>query len=62
MDKAFGQFRAAFGVMSLSKKISLLVVFGLMIGGFIYLINWSGRPNYQNLFVNLSPEDAGLIV
>ncbi|MBL0715075.1 MAG: flagellar M-ring protein FliF [Desulfosarcina sp.] len=62
MDKAFGQFRAAFGVMSLSKKISLLVVFGLMIGGFIYLINWSGRPDYQNLFVNLSAEDAGLII
>ena len=44
MDKAFGQIRAALGAMSLRKKFSLLVVFGLMIGGFVYLINYSGRP------------------
>lgn len=62
MDKAFGQFRAALGAMSLTKKISLLMIAGLMIGGFIYLINYSGRPDYQNLFVNLSAEDAGMIV
>ncbi|MDJ0801563.1 MAG: flagellar basal-body MS-ring/collar protein FliF [Desulfobacterales bacterium] len=62
MDKAFGQFRAALGAMSLKKKISLLLVFGLLAAGFVYLINWSGRPDYQSLFVNLSAEDAGLIV
>ena len=62
MDKAFGQFRAAFGAMSLKKKISLMLVFGLMVAGFLYLISWSGRPDYQSLFVNLSAEDAGLIV
>ncbi|MDJ0721335.1 MAG: flagellar basal-body MS-ring/collar protein FliF [Desulfobacterales bacterium] len=62
MDKAFGQFRAALGAMSLKKKISLLLVFGLMAAGFFYLISWSGRPDYQSLFVNLSAEDAGLIV
>ena len=62
MDKAFGQFRAALGAMSLKKKISLLLVFGLLAAGFLYLINWSGRPDYQSLFVNLSAEDAGLIV
>lgn len=62
MDNAFGQIRAALGAMSLGKKISLLVVCSLMIGGFVYLINWSGQTVYQNLFVNLAAEDAGLIV
>ena len=62
MDKAFGQFRVALGAMSLKKKISLLLVVGLMAAGFVYLINWSGRPDYQSLFVNLSAEDAGMIV
>ncbi len=62
MEKAWGQLRTAIGSMSFKKKISLLLVVALMIGGFAYLISWSGRPEYQNLYANLSAEDAGLIV
>ena len=62
MDKAWGQLRTAIGNMSLKKKVSLIMVVGLMIGGFVYLISWSGRPDYQNLYVNLSAADAGLII
>lgn len=62
MDKLLGPIGAALTAMSLKKKISLLVVMGLTIGGLVYLIQWSGRPDYQRLYTDLSMDDAGLIV
>ena len=62
MDKFFGQVGTALGAMSLRKKISLLVIIGLTMGGLFYLIQWSGRPDFQKLYTGLSVDDAGLIV
>jgi len=62
MDKVLGQMGAALAAMPLKKKISLLVVIGLTVGGLIYLIQWSGRPTFERLYTGLSVDDAGLIV
>ena len=62
MDTFFGQVGTALAGMPLKKKISLLMVIGLTVGGLIYLIEWSGRPDYQRLYTDLSMDDAGSIV
>lgn len=62
MDKFFGQIGAALNAMSLRKKISFLVIIGLTVGGLVYLIQWSGRPDFQRLYTDLSMDDAGQIV
>ena len=62
MDKALGQMGAALSAMPLKKKISLLAIIGLTVGGLIYLIQWSGLPTFERLYTGLSMDDAGLIV
>jgi len=62
MDKVMGQMGAALSAMTLKKKISLLAVIGLTIGGLLYLIQWSGRPTFERLYTGLSVDDAALIV
>jgi len=62
MDKFFGQIGMALNAMSLRKKVSFLVIIGLTVGGLFYLIQWSGRPDFQRLYTDLSMDDAGQIV
>ena len=62
MDNFFGQVGTALNAMTLRKKISLLVIIGLTVGGLLYLIQWSGRPFFQRLYTDLSMDDAGQIV
>ena len=62
MDKVAGQLGAALAAMPLKKKVSLLAIIGLTVGGLIYLIQWSGRPNFERLYTGLSMDDAGMIV
>ena len=62
MDKRFGPIGTALSAMSLKKKVSLIAVIGLTVGGLIYLVQWSGRPDFERLYANLSVEDAGMIV
>jgi flagellar M-ring protein FliF len=44
---------------SRGKTLSLVLVFLLSLLGFGVLIFWNSQPDYQVLFANLSPEDAG---
>jgi len=48
--------------LSPGKKIALLVIVGGTILSLIILMIWSGTPDYQLLYSNLTPEDAGAIV
>ncbi len=43
------------------KKISFAVVIAMVLGGFIALLIWINRPDYQVLFANLEAADAGQI-
>ncbi|RLB20198.1 MAG: flagellar M-ring protein FliF [Deltaproteobacteria bacterium] len=45
----------------LGKKISFAVVACLLIGGFVALMTWTNRPDYQILFANLETSDAAQI-
>ena len=47
---------------SRGRNLSLVVVLLLSIVGFGSLIFWNSKPDYQVLFSNLSPEDAGEII
>ncbi len=44
-----------------AKKISFALISSLVIGGFIALILWTNRPDYQVLFSNLETGDAAKI-
>lgn len=56
------QLKALFKNISLAKRFTLIVFVGGTIIGFIFLMNWAGSPDFQVLYSNLGPEDAGAIV
>jgi flagellar M-ring protein FliF len=62
MDKLFGQIGTALSAMPLRKKMSLLAVIGLTVGGLVFLVQWSGRPTFEKLYSGLSMDDAGMVV
>ena len=41
--------------------ISFIITLSLVIGGFIALLMWTNKPDYQVLFTNLDTSDAGRI-
>ncbi|MEA3279448.1 MAG: flagellar basal-body MS-ring/collar protein FliF [Thermodesulfobacteriota bacterium] len=58
----FLQLNALFKNFSPGKKITLFLLVGGTIAGFMFLMNWAGTPNYQMLYSGLNPEDAGAII
>ncbi|MDL1962727.1 MAG: flagellar M-ring protein FliF [Deltaproteobacteria bacterium] len=48
--------------LTLGKKIALFALVGSTILGFIFLIIWTEKPDFQLLYSNLAPEDAGAIL
>jgi flagellar M-ring protein FliF len=44
------------------KKISFLVLIGIVLASLIFVFSWSQRPNYQVLFTNVSEGDSGLVI
>jgi len=56
------QLQANFKVLPLSRKVVLVsVALGTLLG-IVILIVWTNRIDYQPLYFNLSPEDAGMVV
>ena len=51
-----------FNSLPAGKKITLILVCGLTVGGFYFLIKSARSANYGVLYGNLSPEDTGAIV
>lgn len=58
----FTQIKALFTNLSIGKSIALLSLVGATIAGLIFTIIWTGAPDFQLLYSNLPPEDAGEIV
>ncbi|MBL7202918.1 MAG: flagellar M-ring protein FliF [Desulfobacteraceae bacterium] len=56
------QLKALFKNLTLAKRFTLIAFVGGTIIGFILLMNWAGSPDFQVLYSNLGPEDAGAIV
>jgi len=60
--KTTEQFSEVLRVMPLSKKISMVVMLGLVVAGFALMISWVNRTDYQVLYSNLADEDASSII
>ena len=58
----FNQIKALFKNLSTGKSIALLSLVGATIAGLISMIIWTGAPDFQLLYSNLTLEDAGEIV
>jgi len=56
------QLQANFRVLPLSRKVGVIIVALGTLLGIVLLIVWTNRIDYQPLYFNLSPEDAGMVV
>ncbi len=61
MAEGMGNIIEVFKAIPTGKKISFLITFGIVIGGFIALLTYTNRPDYQVLYSNLDPADASKI-
>ena len=62
MNGSVGQFFSFLDSMPASRKVSIAFVAILMIAGFAFMFTLANRVDYQVLFNNLSPGDAGAVV
>ena len=56
------QLNAAFSNLSLGKKMTLVTLILGSMAGFLFLMNWSGKSEFQPLYAQLDPEDASAIL
>jgi flagellar M-ring protein FliF len=61
MAEGMANIIEVFKAIPAGKKISFLITFGIVIGGFIALLAYTNRPDYQVLFSDLVPTDASKI-
>ena len=62
MKNALLQLLNLFISMPLSRKVSILFTLCLVTAGFVTVFLWTNQVDYQALFSDLSPQDAGAIV
>lgn len=62
LKQIFGQLHAALLQMSPGRRVTLMTLILGTLLGFVFLVLWSGRVDYQSLYTNLDTEDAGAIV
>ena len=62
MNDAINQFINLIKSLPPSRMISMVFTLILVIAGFAVMFFWTNQEDYQILFNNLSPEDAGAIV
>jgi flagellar M-ring protein FliF len=56
------QLNSAFSNLSMGKKLTLVTLILGSVVGFIFLLNWSGKSEFQPLYANLDSEDASAIL
>ena len=56
------QAKNLFTSLSPAKRVTLIGFVVATLTGFIFLASWTGSPDYQLLYSNLSPEDGGAII
>jgi flagellar M-ring protein FliF len=61
-SQILSQLNAAFSNLSLGKKLTLATLILGSIAGFIFLLNWSGKSEFEPLYANLNSEDASAIL
>lgn len=56
------QFSSFFTRLSLKQKLTLFITLASALGLILLVLVWTAKPNYEVLFANLSPKDAGKIL
>jgi flagellar M-ring protein FliF len=62
LRQILSQLKATFTNLSRGKQITLVTLFLGSLAGFIFLMSWSGKSEFQPLFAQLDPEEAGIIL
>jgi flagellar M-ring protein FliF len=62
LQQFFTQLKDNFKVLPLGRTVLLASVAISTLLGIVLLVVWTNRINYQPLYFNLSPEDAGVVV
>ena len=62
VNEISSQLKTLFGSMTSAKRFTLVTLVCATITGLIFLMVWSGEPDFQPLYSNLAPEDAGAIL
>ena len=62
MRQILSQLNAAFSNLSLGKRITLGTLILGSIAGFVFLMNWTGKAEFQPLYAQLDAEDASAIL
>ena len=62
MDDSLNRFLEFVRSLPLSKKISAAFTIALLVAGLTVMFVWTNQVDYQVLFHNLSPDDAGAII
>ncbi|MBN1276159.1 MAG: flagellar M-ring protein FliF [Deltaproteobacteria bacterium] len=61
MAEGVGNIIEVFKAIPAGKRISFLITFAIVVGGFIALLTYTNRPNYTVLFSDLDPVEASKI-
>jgi flagellar M-ring protein FliF len=61
MAEGFGNIIEVFKAIPAGKRLSFLITFAIVLGGFIALFTYTNRPNYTVLFSDLSSVEASKI-
>ena len=59
---ALGQVREVFAEMPMGRRLLVLAAAALIMGGFVALLLWINRPDYQVLYSGLGQQDAAQVV
>jgi len=62
LRQIFSQLKTTFFNLNRGKQITLITLFLGSLAGFIFLMSWSGKSEFQPLFAQLDPEEAGIIL
>lgn len=62
LQGTLGQFKTIYSGLNAAKKVTLFSIVGAVIAGFITIMVFSNRPDYQVLFSGLTAEDSGVII
>ena len=55
-------YRQAFTDMPTGRRVGLFAVLALVVGGFVAMLFWLNKPDYQTLYSGMNPADASSVV
>jgi len=61
-SQLLGQFRDVFMSLPTNRKIMIFLIVGITLVGFVSLMVWANRPQFQVIYSGLSQDDAGEVL